>query len=90
MQKSIMVNQIIVWAKEAGLYSGHPCFPEIETVDLQRLQRFAELVILSTQKDCARLCQDVVDSGEYDGYQQYAAAACRHAIESLHKKGTPQ
>ena len=32
------------------------------------------------QTICAKTCQRVVDSGVYDGYQQYAAAACRDEI----------
>lgn len=31
----------------------------------------------------ASACQHVIDSGEYDGHQQYAAAACRDAIIAL-------
>ena len=31
----------------------------------------------------ASACQHVIDSGEYDGHQQYAAAACRDAIRAL-------
>ena len=40
------------------------------------LQRYGELVA----ERCAHLCQRTVDSGDYDGRQQYAAAACRDAI----------
>jgi hypothetical protein len=35
-------------------------------------------------------CQRVIGSGEYDGHQQYAAAACRDAIRALAGKTAPE
>lgn len=33
--------------------------------------------------DAANVCQNVVDSGDYDGHQQYAAAGCRDKIRQF-------
>ena len=38
-------------------------------------------------QECAKACQNVVDGGEYDGWQQYAAAACRDEIRARGEKG---
>lgn len=49
-------------------------------VDEQFLVKFANLIALETKEECAKLCQSVVDGPDYDGWQAYAAAACRDAI----------
>lgn len=76
-------DEIIKLAIDAGLYSGNPRTPGTEAMIAKRLQRFAELVAAAEREECARVCQDVVESGMYDGWQQYAAAACRDAIRAM-------
>lgn len=80
-------DDIIKLAIDAGLYSGNPRTPGTEAIIAKRLQRFAELVAAATREECAKVCQDVVDSGMYDGRQQYAAAACRDEILARGEKG---
>ena len=80
-------EQIIQWAMESGLYSGNPRTPGTEAMIVKRLQRFAALVAAATREECAKACQGVVDGGMYDGWQQYAAAACRDAIRAMNEKG---
>lgn len=48
-----------------------------DEVDEFTLEKFAELII----RDCADICQQVTNSGDYDPDQQYASAACRDAIK---------
>lgn len=81
-------DEIIKLAIDAGLYSGNPRTPGTEAMIAKRLQRFAELVAAATREECAKVCQSVVDGGMYDGWQQYAAAACRDAIRDMNEKGT--
>ena len=81
-------DDIIELAIEAGLYSGNPRTPGTEAMIVKRLQRFAELVAAAEREECAKVCQDVVESGMYDGRQQYAAAACRDEILARGEKGT--
>ena len=50
------------------------------------LERFAALVAAAEREACAKVCQGVVDGGMYDGWQQYAAAACRDAILDMNKE----
>ena len=80
-------DDIIELAIEAGLYSGNPRTPGTEAMIVKRLQRFAALVAAAERKECAKACQDVVDSGMYGGRQQYAAAACRDEILARGEKG---
>ena len=51
------------------------------------LGRFAALVAAAEREACAKVCQQVVDGGQYDGWQQYAAAACRDEIRARGEKG---
>ena len=51
------------------------------------LGRFAALVAAAEREACAKACQQVVDGGQYDGWQQYAAAACRDEIRARGEKG---
>jgi hypothetical protein len=51
------------------------------------LCRFAALVAAAEREACAEVCQGVVDGGQYDGWQQYAAAACRDEIRARGEKG---
>ena len=51
------------------------------------LCRFAALVAAAEREACAKVCQGVVDGGQYDGWQQYAAAACRDEIRARGEKG---
>ena len=81
-------DDIIRMAMDAGLYSGNPRTPGTENLIVNRLQRFAELVAAAEREECAKVCQGVVDGGMYDGWQQYAAAACRDAIRAMNEKGT--
>lgn len=79
-------DDISRWALEAGVsIRGH--YDETGSTPAE-LQRFAELVAAAEREECARVCQDVVESGMYDGWQQYAAAACRDAIRDMNEKGT--
>ena len=50
------------------------------------LGRFAALVAAAEREACAKVCQQVVDGGQYDGWQQYAAA-CRDEIRARGEKG---
>ena len=43
--------------------------------------------IAAEREACAKACQQVVDGGQYDGWQQYAAAACRDEIRARGEKG---
>lgn len=40
-------------------------------------EKFAELIVT----ECAKLCQQVTDSGEFTPSQQYASASCRNKIK---------
>lgn len=44
-------------------------------------------VINIERKECAELCQGIANSSQFDGWQQYAAAACRDAINARTTKG---
>lgn len=46
----------------------------------EQLQAAFDAGATAAREECAKACQDVVDSGMYDGRQQYAAAACRDEI----------
>ena len=72
-------DEITKLAREAGFVG----------MDAQHgaLSRFAALVAAAEREECAKACQDVVDGGQYDGWQQYAAAACRDEILARGKKG---
>lgn len=48
----------------------------------EMFERFAALVAAAEREECAKACQGVVDGGQYDGWQQYAAAACRDEIRA--------
>ena len=79
-------DEIISMAIEAGVsIRGH--YDETGSTPAE-LQRFADLVAAAEREKCAKVCQTVVDSGMYDGWQQYAAAACRDAIRAMNEKGT--
>ena len=79
-------DDIIKLAAEAGVsIRGH--YDETGSTPAE-LQRFADLVAAAEREKCAKVCQDVVDSGMYDGRQQYAAAACRDEIRARSEKGT--
>jgi hypothetical protein len=43
------------------------------------------LTIKLITEELSKECQRIIDSGEYDGHQQYAAAACRDAILKYYK-----
>lgn len=51
-----------------------------QLVSLYDLGRSAE------REACKVTCQSVIDSGDFDGWQQYAAAACRDAISARGNK----
>lgn len=53
------------------------------------LKRALRVVLAEEQAACVEACQAVIASGEYDGHQQYAAAACRNAIEARAANATP-
>ena len=57
------------------------------TFSPSQIREFVELVAAATREECAKACQGVVDGGMYDGWQQYAAAACRDAIRAMNEKG---
>jgi hypothetical protein len=76
-------DEIIKTAVEAGAsIRGH--YDETGSTPAE-LQRFAELVAAAESEECAKVCQSVVDGGMYDGWQQYAAAACRDEIRARGK-----
>ena len=78
-------DDIIKLAIDAGVsIRGH--YDETGSTPAE-LQRFAELVAAAERKECAKVCQDVVESGMYGGRQQYAAAACRDEILARGEKG---
>ena len=88
-------DEIIKWAREVG-FEVHDRKQQVRVgIDTligsdstDKLQRFAELVATAEREECAKVCQGVVDGGMYDGWQQYAAAACRDAIRAMNEKGT--
>ena len=72
------VNVIALGRSDGVLFTEH------------ELTHFAELVAAAEREECAKVCQGVVDGGMYDGWQQYAAAACRDAIRAMNEKGTTE
>lgn len=48
--------------------------------DEERMRMAFEAGAAAEREACAKVCQAVINSGEYDGHQQYAAAACRNEI----------
>ena len=83
-------EQIIQWALEADPYENLGKLYEMAELTPDTLRSFAELVAAATREECAKVCQGVVDGGMYDGWQQYAAAACRDAIRAMNEKGTTE
>ena len=81
-------EQIIQWALEADPYGKLGKLYEMAELTPDTLRSFAALVAAATRDECAKVCQGVVDGGMYDGWQQYAAAACRDAIRAMNEKGT--
>lgn len=83
-------EQIIQWAKDCLLldFRDDPVRDTNIAAFVGTLKDFAELVAAATREECAKVCQSVVDGGMYDGWQQYAAAACRDAIRDMNEKGT--
>ena len=78
-------DEIISMAREADLsIRGH--YDETGSTPSE-LERFAALVAAAEREACAEVCQGVVDGGQYDGWQQYAAAACRDEIRARGEKG---
>jgi len=55
---------------------------------LDEIDRLRKIEAAATREECAKVCQGVVDGGMYDGWQQYAAAACRGAISDMNKGAT--
>ena len=70
-------DDLIKWARDTCGYS------ERMTKDL--LDAF-DAGAAAEREECAKVCQGVVDGGMYDGWQQYAAAACRDAILDMNKE----
>ena len=66
------------WHKEGLLYFGTGTKDDARDIwkAAQEVEREA----------CANMCQGVIDGGEFDGHQQYAAAYCRDAIRAMGKK----
>jgi hypothetical protein len=63
---------------DLALQVGGSHYPEVSK---QHLPTTIKLVTEALAKECQR----IIDSGEYDGHQQYAAAACRDAILNYYK-----
>jgi hypothetical protein len=84
-------NEIISMARKAGFpFNKYGAlkgddYGEIDADEM--FERFAALVAAAEREACARACRDVIDGGQYDEYQQYAAAACRDEIRARGKKG---
>ena len=80
-------KQIIQWAREADPDLNSRTLFEVAQLRPGAMRRFAELAyaagVAATREECAKVCQGVVDGGMYDGWQQYAAAACRDAIRAM-------
>ena len=72
-------DEITRMAREAGFVG--------MDADHGALRRFAALVAAAEREACAKACQSVVDGGQYDARQQYAAAACRDEIRARGEKG---
>lgn len=49
----------------------------LENFTLRDAEKFAELIV----KECAEVCQQVTNSGDYTPDQQYASAACRDQVK---------
>lgn len=96
-------DEIIGMAREAGFmdmdslsakvtdmfYHGFPRTERIHLCSDDRIENFAALVAAAEREECAKVCQGVADGSmyDYDGWQQYAAAACRDAIRDMNEKG---
>lgn len=76
-------DEIIRMAREAGFHCYNGC---VDGIDIDAI-RFAAIVSAAEREACAEVCQGVVDGGQYDGWQQYAAAACRDEIRARGEKG---
>ncbi len=50
---------------------------------------FAKEVQRIEREACAKVCEDVISSGDFDGHQQYAAAACRNKIRERSNLNSP-
>ena len=80
-------DEITNIAREADPYGELGKFYEMAELTPSTLERFAALVAAAEREACAKACQGVVDGGQYDGWQQYAAAACRDEIRARGEKG---
>ncbi len=84
-------DEIIKLAREAGFpftkYGTLECDEDGEIDADEMFERFAALVAAAEREACAKACQSVVDGGQYDARQQYAAAACRDEIRARSEKG---
>ena len=84
-------DDVIKWAREAGFpFNKYGALKGDEDGEIdadEMFERFAALVAAAEREACARACQAVIDGGQYDEYQQYAAAACRDEIRARGKKG---
>lgn len=80
-------DEIISMARASGLV----IVPNANPISMQglvsELEHFAALVAAAEREACATACQAVIDGGQYDEYQQYAAAACRDEIRARGEKG---
>lgn len=80
-------DEILAMAREADPYGELGKLYEMAELTPSTLERFAALVAAAEREACAEVCQGVVDGGQYDGWQQYAAAACRDEIRARGEKG---
>ena len=56
-----------------------PDLPPCEIGHWYSPQAVAEM-IAAEREACAKVCEAVISSGEFDGHQHYAAAACRDTV----------
>ena len=83
-------DEITSIAREAGIIDRSPAV-KVGPAMMNALGNFFALAYeegaKAEREACAKACQGVVDGGKYDGWQQYAAAACRDEIRARGEKG---
>ena len=80
-----MESGMTVTGSTSGIFDNSLASGKIESL-IRFANQVANLVAAAEREECAKVCQDAVDSGMYDGRQQYAAAACRDAIRDMNKQ----
>ena len=90
---TITREQIIAWAKQAGLYSGNPRTPGTENMIVRRVEAFAALIEQAVRADeneqCAKVCEErkiITPEWQLDQHYNQAATHCAAAIRARREK----